>query len=214
MYKRQYVDRVAGELADLALADQAASGDIGIVDQIGEILGASSQTLQESFSTAVRVRRAEARARELLATREQNGYEVAAQPAAAPLQGLPTDDDADAEPTAAEAADAKAAAEAESAAIEKANRIAAEEAKRKAAAEAAAAEKAAAEAQAAAADKSESVAGPWDLDEAAPTADNETDAPFSGEGVSGPWDLGEASEPAAAQSKPSAAAMPRRVRRK
>ncbi|PJI92014.1 hypothetical protein BC777_0856 [Yoonia maricola] len=64
-----YVERVAGELADLALADAAASGDQNIVDTIGEILGSSSQTLQEAFLTAVRVRRAEARARELLATR-------------------------------------------------------------------------------------------------------------------------------------------------
>ena len=39
-----------------------------IVEQIGEILGASSQTLEEAYLlTAVRVRRAEKRARELLA---------------------------------------------------------------------------------------------------------------------------------------------------
>ncbi|MFQ1699968.1 hypothetical protein ACJ5NV_05165 [Loktanella agnita] len=64
-----YVQRVAGELADLALADQKRTGDIAITDQIGEILGASSQTLQESFLTAVRVRRAEERARALLSER-------------------------------------------------------------------------------------------------------------------------------------------------
>ncbi|MFN3664498.1 hypothetical protein [Yoonia sp.] len=69
-----YLEKVAGELADLALADQAASGDIAIVDQIGEMLGASSQTLQESYLTAVRVRRAEARARALLAERAARGY--------------------------------------------------------------------------------------------------------------------------------------------
>lgn len=64
-----YVDKVAGELADMALADADATGDEKIVDMISEILGASSQTLQEAYMTAVRVRRAEGRARELLAKR-------------------------------------------------------------------------------------------------------------------------------------------------
>ena len=64
-----YVDKVANELADLALADQKATGDIGIVDMIGDVLGASSQTLQETYLTAVRVRRAEERARAILAER-------------------------------------------------------------------------------------------------------------------------------------------------
>lgn len=64
-----YLERIAGEIADLALADARANGDDNIVDTIGEILGSSSQTLQEAFLTAVRVRRAEARARKLLAER-------------------------------------------------------------------------------------------------------------------------------------------------
>jgi len=64
-----YVERVAGELADLALADEEATKDEKIVNEIGEILGSSSQTLQEAFLTAVRVRRAEERARALLAER-------------------------------------------------------------------------------------------------------------------------------------------------
>ncbi|WP_309472526.1 MULTISPECIES: hypothetical protein [Rhodobacterales] len=83
-----YLDQVADELADLALADQAASGDIGITETIGNLLGASSQTLQEAFLTAVRVRRAEARARALLAERVANNYQDAPAPKAAPLQGL------------------------------------------------------------------------------------------------------------------------------
>ncbi|WP_370642066.1 hypothetical protein [Yoonia sp. I 8.24] len=83
-----YLDQVADELADLALADQAASGDIGITETIGNLLGASSQTLQEAFLTAVRVRRAEARARALLAEREANNYQDGPAPKAAPLQGL------------------------------------------------------------------------------------------------------------------------------
>ena len=83
-----YVDKVANELADLALADQKASGDIGIVDQIGEVLGASSQTLQETYLTAIRVRRAEERARAILAERAANGYAAAPKPKPAPLQGV------------------------------------------------------------------------------------------------------------------------------
>lgn len=64
-----YVDDVALELAQLALADAARTGDEKIVAQVGEILGASSQTLQESYLTFVRVRRAEERARSLLKSR-------------------------------------------------------------------------------------------------------------------------------------------------
>ena len=64
-----YVDEVANELAALALADEERSGDDKIVAQVSEILGASSQTLQESFLTFVRVRRAEVRAREMLGAR-------------------------------------------------------------------------------------------------------------------------------------------------
>jgi hypothetical protein len=84
-----YVDQVAGELADLALRDEAASGDIAIVDQIGEMLGASSQILQETYLTAVRVRRAEARARALLAERAARGYETQPTPAPAPAAAEP-----------------------------------------------------------------------------------------------------------------------------
>ena len=62
-----YVDDVALELANKALDEAAASGDTKIVDQIGEVLGASSQSLQEAYLTAVRVRRAEERARQMLA---------------------------------------------------------------------------------------------------------------------------------------------------
>jgi len=63
----EYTDQTANNLADLALAEADASGEPKIVDQINELLGASSQSLAEAYSTAVRVRRAERRARELLA---------------------------------------------------------------------------------------------------------------------------------------------------
>ena len=61
----EYTDNAANELANLTLAE--TSDNTKIVEQIGEILGASSQTLEEAYLTAVRVRRAEKRARELLA---------------------------------------------------------------------------------------------------------------------------------------------------
>lgn len=60
---------MADEIAQLALADEKRSGDETIIAQVAEILGASSQTLQEAFLTSVRVWCAERRARELLATR-------------------------------------------------------------------------------------------------------------------------------------------------
>ncbi len=64
-----YLERVAGELADLALADEERTADEKIVNEIAEVLGSSSQTLQEAYLTAIRVRRAEARARGILIER-------------------------------------------------------------------------------------------------------------------------------------------------
>lgn len=63
------LDDMADEIAQLALQDEAATGDDQIVVKIGEILGSSSQTLQEAYLTAIRVRRAEARARRMLQDR-------------------------------------------------------------------------------------------------------------------------------------------------
>lgn len=63
-----YTDKTANELADMALAEAAASGEDKIVEQINELLSASSQSLAEAYSTAIRVRRAETRARALLAS--------------------------------------------------------------------------------------------------------------------------------------------------
>jgi len=62
-----YVDDTALELAQMAMAEARASGDEQIVLAIDELVGASSQSLQESYSTYVRVLRAEARARKMLA---------------------------------------------------------------------------------------------------------------------------------------------------
>ncbi|MBT8411465.1 MAG: hypothetical protein KJP02_06690 [Octadecabacter sp.] len=60
---------MADEIAQLALADELRTGDENIIRDVAEILGASSQTLQEAFLTSVRVRRAEKRARDLLTAR-------------------------------------------------------------------------------------------------------------------------------------------------
>ena len=81
----EYTDNTANELADLALAEAEACGEDKIVDRIGEILGASSQSLEEAYLTAIRVRRAEKRARTLLA-------ESAAKRAASALIGDIDDD--------------------------------------------------------------------------------------------------------------------------
>ena len=60
------LENLADELALEALAAAEKSGDAHIVAKVGEVLGASSQTLEEAYLTAVRVRRAEKRARALL----------------------------------------------------------------------------------------------------------------------------------------------------
>ena len=62
-----YTDKTANELADMALAEAIASGEDKIVDQINKLLGASSQSLAEVYSTAICVRRAEKSARAMLA---------------------------------------------------------------------------------------------------------------------------------------------------
>ena len=65
----KYTEETANNLADLALEEALVSGEEKIVAEIGEILGASSQSLQEAYLMAVRVRRAEERVRTLLADR-------------------------------------------------------------------------------------------------------------------------------------------------
>ncbi len=61
------IDDIGFELADAALEEAAASDDEKLVDRIAAMLGASSQSLEEAFLTGVRVRRAEARALEMIA---------------------------------------------------------------------------------------------------------------------------------------------------
>lgn len=62
---------MADEIAQLALADELRTKDENIIREVAEILGSSSQTLQEAFLTSIRVRRAEKRARDLLTSRAE-----------------------------------------------------------------------------------------------------------------------------------------------
>lgn len=62
------VEDIADEIAVEALSAARKSGDDKIVDQVAEVLGATSTTTQEAYLTSIRVRRAEVRARELLKT--------------------------------------------------------------------------------------------------------------------------------------------------
>jgi hypothetical protein len=60
------VEDVADELALESLRIINATGDDAFVKQVADTIGGSSQTMEEAYLTAVRVRRAEQRARELL----------------------------------------------------------------------------------------------------------------------------------------------------
>ena len=60
------VDDVADELALESLKIINATGDDAFVKQVADASGGSSQTMEEAYLTAVRVRRAEQRARELI----------------------------------------------------------------------------------------------------------------------------------------------------
>ncbi len=57
---------LADALARDAIAAAARLGDETLIDDIGRALGASSTTTQEAYNTAVRVRLAEQRARQML----------------------------------------------------------------------------------------------------------------------------------------------------
>lgn len=75
----QILETVADDLAKQALAAYKRTGDEGILDRTGAVLGSSSQTLMEAYLTAVRIRRAEARARSLLARFDATAEDVPAE---------------------------------------------------------------------------------------------------------------------------------------
>lgn len=62
------MDDLADDLACKALDAAKKAGDEGIVDRVAQTIGASSTTMEEAFLTAIRIRRAERRARDYLAS--------------------------------------------------------------------------------------------------------------------------------------------------
>jgi hypothetical protein len=66
----QIIFDVADELAQRAIEIFEKTGDEDIFTEVTKIIGTSSQTLEEAFKTAVRVRRAERRALAMLAKRK------------------------------------------------------------------------------------------------------------------------------------------------
>jgi hypothetical protein len=61
------VIELANKLAEECLAVQAETGEERLFMEVGEVLGASSQTLEEAFLTAIRTRMANDKARGFLA---------------------------------------------------------------------------------------------------------------------------------------------------
>ena len=62
-----YVENLGEKLARDVLKAQKETGDLNMVQTIGQVLEASSSTLHEAYMTAVRVYDAEERARSVLA---------------------------------------------------------------------------------------------------------------------------------------------------
>lgn len=62
----QLLEDIADELAKMALEVVGLDEETTLVDEMATVIGSSSATLQESFLTAVRIRRAEVRAIEAL----------------------------------------------------------------------------------------------------------------------------------------------------
>ena len=60
------LEQVSDGLAKEVLKAVDATGNEYLVDEVKKTIGASSTTLEEAFMTAVRIRRAEARGREML----------------------------------------------------------------------------------------------------------------------------------------------------
>ena len=74
-----FIDEMGMRLADEALAEANAAEDPKLVDRIAEMLGASSQSLEEAFLTGIRVRRAESRAKEMITESQQRRAKPPAQ---------------------------------------------------------------------------------------------------------------------------------------
>ena len=61
------ISDIANRLAEDCIAVQDEVGDDRLFMKVGEVIGASSQTLEEAFLTAVRTRMADEKARAFLA---------------------------------------------------------------------------------------------------------------------------------------------------
>ncbi|MGJ8545584.1 MAG: hypothetical protein ACSHWZ_09095 [Sulfitobacter sp.] len=66
------VTDMANKLAEECLAVQKETGEDRLFMEVGDVLGASSQTLEEAFLTAIRTRMAQQKGREFLARKLQN----------------------------------------------------------------------------------------------------------------------------------------------
>jgi len=77
------VERLAAKLADDTMKAMHETGDDRLFVQVGEVLAAASQTLEEAFLTEMRVRLAEISAREFL-TRKVAQARAAKKPAENP----------------------------------------------------------------------------------------------------------------------------------
>lgn len=84
------MDDIADDLAVKALALEEASGDESAIRKIADALATSSPTMEETFLTAVRIRRGEARARKVLENLiSQHSANAAAAEAAAEAENAP-----------------------------------------------------------------------------------------------------------------------------
>lgn len=63
------VIKMANQLAEECLAVQKETGEDRLFMEVGDVLGASSQTLEEAFLTAIRTRMAEQKGRAFLAAK-------------------------------------------------------------------------------------------------------------------------------------------------
>ena len=65
----QWTLDMANKLAEECLKIQEKTGEDRLFMEVGEVLGASSQTLEEAFLTAIRTRMAELKGRAFLASK-------------------------------------------------------------------------------------------------------------------------------------------------
>jgi len=87
------VETLAAKLADDTMAAMKEVGDERLYIEVGDVLGASSQTLEEAYLTEVRVRLAAVGAQRFLARRlSEARAKKAGTPAAPPPNPPPTAD--------------------------------------------------------------------------------------------------------------------------